>query len=300
MKIIENFIQTICLFLAIFGITIMIYSDDSISVVKVGVIDSGVNVNHDFFKTRKITIVPLNSQSFLNQLDENGHGTHVAGIIARYSYSNTEIYSFKNIFEHSSNQMSSNDLKSDLNPYYIKAFEDFDVAIEQAYKNNIKILNISQYIIGRLSDYELQSLTKVFEKSLKYGIMIVVASGNQKLNLSLMDKNNNIYPCALNLANMICVGNVDQFNNIYSNYGKGKVDIFANGVQVLSPINENGKFAFQTGSSQASPKIAGLISQIWAKNPEYSVDEVKAQLFKKLTYDKELAKKSTYGLYLKE
>lgn len=298
--VVENIIQSFCLLLAIMGLTIVMndLSETSPEPIKIGVIDSGIFSPHGLFKDRIVASVAIDHYKNLNQNDENGHGTHVAGIIVSKTYKNTEIYSFKNIFENNpsivtgstNNSLNKNETTKE------DHFTDFENIIEESHKMGIKILNISEYITTNSVDY--LTLVKVFKKAENYGIFVVVASGNDKIDLDQLTVDKNVYPCALKLSNMICVGNISDTLEVNSNFGRYYIDVWAKGNGVVSSYKDN-TYVRMNGSSMAAPQISALAARLWANNPHLTTSELKKLLLSKLTFNLELAKVSTYGLFLK-
>lgn len=293
----ENCVKTFSITLGVTGLTLMMYGEIPPAPIKVGVIDSGVFVGHDFFHKRPIHIVNLNEKSNSSQSDEIGHGTHVAGIIFSRTYENTEIYSLKNIFINSKDSLTSDKIQIGSHNQKLDYYDDFQIAIEKSHALGIKILNISQYIVEDVQDYT--RLVSIFRKAEQYGILVLVASGNDRENLDLKERKDNVYPCALKLSNMICVGSINSLDEVTSNFGKYYVDIWANGNFVLSTYKNN-NYIRMSGSSMATPKISALAARLWAHNPEMSAPELKSLLLSKLAYSPALAKVSTYGLFLQE
>ena len=60
----------------------------------------------------------------------------------------------------------------------------------------------------------------------------------------------------------------------FSNYGKLNVDIFAPGVQIYSTVPKN-EYAKFSGTSMASPEVAGVAALIRSYYPQLSAKQVK-------------------------
>lgn len=315
--------KIICLILAISGLALitsgLIKEYKKPAIIKVGFIDSGINLNHPIFKNRKIESTAV-STYYVGTSDSNGHGSHIAGIIAMNTSPNIELYNIKNIFsENDETKYTRNffcatsgfhphpsdfemfiDLKND-EEVMLNQFQDFQRGIEYAHDKGIKILNLSQVLTLKkdLTPKEVEDLKKVFNRAKDYGILVVVASGNEKYNLDELTSINNIYPCALGFANIICVGNINSNIEPVSNYGKNYIDIWAHGQNVYSAGIDFKYYAF-SGSSQATAKITSLAALIWATDDSMNYLEVKAKVYERLQYKDSLTKVSKTGLYLHE
>src|SRR6202008_1757503 len=92
--------------------------------------------------------------------------------------------------------------------------------------------------------------------------LYVVAAGNESDNV---DSGSSSYPCAYNLANVICVGASDPKDAVasFSNFGATSVDLFAPGVNILS--TEGGGYEFEDGTSMAAPHVTGEVALIAAR-----------------------------------
>lgn len=232
--------------------------------VIVGVIDSGIDATHPELSAR---INRTLCKSFIDNsplTDENGHGTHVAGIIGATGNNssgiagvcwNVTLVSLKVLS--STGQGSSYDIAN---------------AIKYARDNNIPIINMSLGARGRdnivISELE------------KYNGLVVCASGNDAANIDTTFYT----PGSVDLPNIITVNANDVNDNVceqFSNFGIINTDIFAPGFQILSsyPTNmcingthdtiytyhlENGLHV-ASGTSQASPYVAGVAALILSK-----------------------------------
>jgi thermitase len=233
--------------------------------VIVGVVDTGVDFTHPSLSHAK---VKEKGWDFVNNKleheDLNGHGTHVAGIIAaKYNKENQtggvspdiKIISYKWYSENLSNSDAVNNSVA---------------AINKAVEDGVKIINYSAG--GR---YPNQEEKEAIENAGKQGVIFVVAAGNEMNNIN-DGYSEKYYPCSYNLPNVICVGGVtsEHKKTNSSNYGAGSVFIFAPGEDILSTL-PNGRYGMLTGTSQATPFVTGAIALMLSKNPNLTVDEIK-------------------------
>jgi hypothetical protein len=107
--------------------------------------------------------------------------------------------------------------------------------------------------------------------------LYVVAAGNAGAD---NDGSEPEYPCALPEANVVCVGASDRDDApaSFSNYGATSVDIFAPGVEIFVTSNACPIGCEFTGTSAASPHVAGILALMRAHTPALSAAQLKARL----------------------
>lgn len=289
----------------LFFVLTLILSNSAFSKINVGVVDTGIDPTHPIFKNQPITLV--NFKNFKTNIDENGHGSNVSGIIYQRSNISFNLFSLKNLDKNGIGATSfknKNCFDDNFNSDY--CHDETSDVIDYAIKNNIKILNFSQTYMGRLGSKMIQAYLRA-EKS---GILIIASTTNITVNPdNVFDSFNkipyaqkNFYPCALKLSNIICVGNIKNFyvdKVIMSGYGTEHVDVFADGNNVYG-ASKNHSYDFWSGASMAAPKITAIAIDELSKNEQMSVIELKARIFSKLKYYPTLSDYSKRSLMLEE
>lgn len=222
--------------------------------VKVLVIDTGMDENHPELKGKvKYGINVFEKSNDIT--DMYGHGTHVAGLIAGNKTGvapNVDLYIAKVLDEKGEGSMAS-----------------VMDGITLAMNFNVDILCMSLGIRGGLPVQLHQRLIDAYNQ----GINIVCAVGNN--GLPEPD-----YPAFLN--EVVAVGGVDKDLNhcSFSNRGS-QVDISAPAMDVLSAFKD-GKYARMSGTSMASPLVAGAIALLISHNRKKGIELTPAQVKEKI------------------
>ena len=105
--------------------------------------------------------------------------------------------------------------------------------------------------------------------------LFVVAAGNDGVD----NDREPAYPCNYALANVVCVAATDQRDRLadFSNFGATMVDLAAPGVNIASTYTGGG-WAYLSGTSMATPHVAGAAALAWARAPAATVAQVRAAL----------------------
>ncbi|WP_242966427.1 S8 family peptidase [Clostridium sp. BSD9I1] len=224
--------------------------------VKVAVLDTGVDYTHIDLKNRVLTDLGYN---FINNskdvMDDNGHGTHVSGIIAAEANNNQGITGI----------VGSLDVK--LIP--VKVLDKDGIGEEDKIAEGIRyaadkgadIINLS---FGSIDESEeiLSALQYAKEK----GIFIVAASGNDNSNANLY------LPAGYDEGVYTVSAVTPQYKKAsFSNYGTS-IDAAAPGVKIISTV-PNG-YAVWDGTSMAAPLVSGVAAIVKAQNPSLTPDEI--------------------------
>lgn len=231
--------------------------------VKILVIDTGIDQDHPDLKHAFKFGINMFERS-TDVTDHYGHGTHVAGLIVGSKTGvapEAELYVAKVLNNNGSGSMAS-------------------VMDGITYAINLKV-DILCMSLG--ISYELpQILKERIIQAHQSGITIVCATGNN-------GKAEPQYPAFLD--EVIAVGGLDRDLKItpFSNYGK-QTDVVAPAVEILSTYKDN-NYARVTGTSMASPLVAGAIALIISYNRKKGIEltpnKIKEMLSKLGTHNNE-------------
>jgi subtilisin family serine protease len=142
------------------------------------------------------------------------------------------------------------------------------------------------------STQKSQALEDVIREAYKAGILFVAASGNSSVDTDQSPH----YPSSYNVANIISVAATDATDQLtsFSNYGRTTVHIAAPGKDILSTWLENG-FKEASGTSMATPVVAGVAALVLAKDPHLTVDELRKHLLNSVDKLQSLKGKTVTG-----
>jgi cerevisin len=215
------------------------------------VIDTGINVKHKEFKGRATwgATIPQGDED----VDGNGHGTHCAGTIASETYGvakGANVVAVKVLRSNGSGSMSD----------VVKGVEFAAKAHQKAVKENKKGFKGSTANMS-LGGGKSPALDLAVNAAVTAGIHFAVAAGNENQDAC------NTSPASAEKAITVGASTISDARAYFSNYGKC-VDIFAPGLNILSTyIGSDSATATLSGTSMASPHIAGLLSYYLSLQP---------------------------------
>jgi thermitase len=255
--------------------------------VVVAVLDSGVDYTHpdlagnmwhrpddvEMYRDSQLGVIDdYNGFSAVDRsrdpMDENGHGTHCAGIVGAEGDNNLGI--------------AGVNWQVEIMPLKFMGRGGFGTT-----KDAIEAIN---YVIDRKkagvnvrvisaswgSRQKSKALEDVIRKAGEADILFVAAAGNDHMDADQTPH----YPSNYKLPNVIAVAALDRKDQLasFSNYGAKSVHLAAPGREILSTWL-GGAYEEHSGTSMATPFVAGVAGLVLSVEPNLSVKELRERLF---------------------
>ncbi|UUY05602.1 S8 family serine peptidase [Svornostia abyssi] len=192
--------------------------------------------------------------------DGNGHGTHVTGTVVASADNGIGVAGVAPAAKVLPLRVMNNSGQG--------LVSDVVQAFDRAGRLGVRVVNAS---LGATTPSKaLRDAVAAYPETL-----FVAAAGNDGANADAAPT----YPCALPVANVVCVGATDaaDFPAAFSNFGAATVDLHAPGVKILSTWKTGG-YTTADGTSMASPHVAGVLALLLASDPTLTAGQAKAKL----------------------
>lgn len=209
--------------------------------VIVAVVDTGVDYNHEDLVGKVILGYDyVNDDS--DPMDDNEHGTHIAGIISANTNNSIGV---------AGSCWNCNILAVKVLDAIGEGFiSDIAAGIDNAVQNGAKIINLS------LGDQSYSSTIKdACDHAYDQGCFIVAAAGNSNTQAFT-------YPAALSNVLAVAATKSDDTRSSFSNYGIW-IDVCAPGEAIRSTVLSNG-YKDKGGTSMAAPFASGLAALLYS------------------------------------
>jgi len=223
--------------------------------VLVAVIDTGIDWDHPDLAANYVALGYDWVNDDPDPMDDEGHGTHCAGIIAAVINNSIGVAGLAQV-----RIMAEKGLDQ-----YGQGYEDdLANAIIHAVDQGADVLSNSWGGYGE---------SALIHDAVKYaydsGVLVIAAAGNEATSTKL-------YPAAYD--EVIAVSATDEYDNpaYFTNFGEW-VELAAPGVDIYSTYWDN-TYRSMSGTSMATPHVAGVAALVWSQFPNMTREWVRAQL----------------------
>lgn len=208
--------------------------------------------------------------------DDNGHGTHCAGVIGAKGNNGAGVAG----------------INWNVSLLPVKFLDSTGGGSLEAAVNGINYARMMKVQVmsnswggGGFS----QTMYDAINEAGKQGILFVAAAGNDGQS---NDGGMPTYPGSYDLPNIVAVAATDNRDGLayFSNYGAKHVHVAAPGVNVYSTYMGS-TYKSLSGTSMATPHVAGISALLLSEHPEWTVDVIKDRLIKTSTPVQSLHKK---------
>ncbi len=222
--------------------------------ITIAIVDTGVDYNHEDLLSNYI----VGGYDWVNDdtdpMDDNGHGTHCAGIVAATMDNGRGIAGIAQV-----NIIAEKVLNS------TGWGEDWDLAqaITHAADSNVDIISMS------LGGDDAQIVEDACQYAWDNGCLLVAASGNEYAPLIS-------HPAAYDTV--IAVGATDPSDQhcAFSNWGP-ELELVSPGINILSSYPSN-QYISASGTSTAAPHVAGAAALVWSMHQNFTNQDVRDRL----------------------
>ena len=200
-------------------------------------------------------------------MDDNGHGTHCAGIVGAEGDNadgiagvnwHVEIMPLKFMSANGSGTVKD-------------AIECINYVIERKRAGvNVRVISASWG-----STMYSRALEDAIRRAGEEGILFVAAAGNSSTNNDRQPH----YPSNYQLPNVLSVAALTRLDVLarFSNYGAKTVHLAAPGAEIMSTWPGD-QYEEHSGTSMATPEVSGVAALVLSVSPDLSVRELRARL----------------------
>jgi subtilisin family serine protease len=256
--------------------------------VVVAVLDSGVDYTHQDLAAnmwaRPASMAPyydeqlgeiddfrgfdaVAGEGIRDPMDDNGHGTHCAGIIGAVGDNGEGI--------------AGVNWKVEIMPLRFMSAGGFGTtkdaieAINYVIERKRAGVNVRVISASWGSTRRSRALEDVIRKAGEEGILFIAAAGNSSANTDRAPH----FPSGYKLPNVMSVAALDRRDQLasFSNYGAKSVHVAAPGKEILSTWLR-GNYEEHSGTSMATPVVSGIAALVLSCEPELKVEQLKQRL----------------------
>ena len=255
--------------------------------ITVAVMDTGIAPHLDF--DQRILHFEDFCQKKVAAYDDNGHGTHVPGIIGGSGLMSKDKRGVRllsgvaprvrfvvlKVLDRKGNGVTSHVL------------EGMDWLLQNREKYQVKILNISVGMMASAGKNEQEQLLHAVDEAWNQGIMVVTAAGNngpKENSVTIPGISRKVLTVGSWDDNVTETGNSGRLTKNYSGFGPTeccivKPEVLAPGTNVKSCSKDAKGYIVKSGTSMAAPVVSGAVALAYQKHPDYTPAEMKLKLY---------------------
>jgi subtilisin family serine protease len=224
-----------------------------LSGLAVAVVDSGIDGSHpDLNVVASIDIVAQSGGQAAPDGDPNGHGTHCAGTIGALQNDDGVMGVAPGVALHAVRVLDASGAG-----YWTDIIAGLEYVLEHP---EIRVVNLS---LGGPRFDGPDPMEDAIARLEESGVSVVIAAGNESQDTA------NVAPAGYDIGLIVSAydaeGGSDNGFAWFTNFGD-EVDITAPGVEILSTY-PGGTYAPLSGTSMATPLVAGAVAAYYAENP---------------------------------
>ncbi|MCD8231476.1 MAG: S8 family peptidase [Clostridiales bacterium] len=244
--------------------------------IVVAVLDTGIAPHPDLHGKTAVFRDYVNNKG--KTYDDNGHGTHIAGIIAANNGTNLhgvapecKLHVCKVLDQNGNGRIED----------ICRALEEL-TEMKRHERGILRIINISVGMTDSVAPGAQQRLLDAVETAWDSGMVVIAAAGNNG------PAEHTVTSPGIS-RKIITVGSIDDGDRSYREKGYSgrgptdecvvKPEILMPGTNILSCLNRGGGYTKKSGTSMAAPVLTGMIALLLCAYPSLSPNEVKMRLF---------------------
>ena len=254
----------------------------------VAILDTGIRYDHEDLSANMgrdkdgnfgKNLVSTLASKVPDPLDDNGHGTHLAGIIGAVGNNGIGVTGVSwtvrmlgvKVLDHSGAGS------------YAHVLAGLDYVLEQKKRGlNIRVANMGfGGWTAPVEDIDTDPLAIACKAVADAGVLLVAAAGNEGHNIDNAGggyRGNRIYPASYPISGMLTVAAAAQDGTLtkFSNFGSN-IDLAAPGADILSTVGD-GAYAEMSGTSMSAAHVTGAAALLAASEPGLSAARLKERI----------------------
>lgn len=229
--------------------------------IQLAILENGCHLTHDSLKDNNITMLNPFSYSEIPQGYE--HGTAVTGIVSGKPFEGIPINIGQDAMFYPGGVAPQAEVKLYVVDYsYASLYMTLNAIKQEDATCHIDIVSLSFHTGPVISYVEREQMRLLIEDLESKGTFVFAASGNEG------NREKVVFPACLD--KVISVGSLDYFAK-HSQYTNDEADVYCFG-EVIAPRGNSTALRYVTGSSMATPAVAGLVGLAfqYAKSKGYN------------------------------